>query len=235
MTRFSPVILVSGAASRVGAACARRVASEATGGLLLVDAEESLLSVTADTLERPPERVSTLAFDIADAERWQDAAQFVRGQYGRLDWVIACISPDQNSPADPGAALGVIKAAAPLMSKNMQGGAVTLVITADAVNVEALLRLVSSAVAEGRVHNVRVNAVMNGAIESALWRRDPEFEVLVRECGSETSAIAQLVNLPPSLARCEQKQDPARLARLLLSDDANANGVTLVVDGANRF
>src|SRR5262249_30250909 len=141
MTRFSPVILVAGAASAAGMTCAQHLASEATGGLLLVDGDETLLAATADKLERPPERVSMLSFDIADASRWQDAAAFIRGQYGRLDWAIACISPDQSSAVDPGAAIGLIKAVGPLMRQNTLGGAVTLIVSARAVKVDALLRL----------------------------------------------------------------------------------------------
>ena len=234
MTRFSPVILVAGAASRVGVACAQRLALEATGGLLLVDGDEELLTVTADSLARPPERVSMLNFDIADASRWQDAAAFLRGQYGRLDWAIACISPDQSNGVDPGAAIGLIKAVGPLMQQNMQGGAVTLIVSAQAVQVDALLRLVSAAAKEGG-DKVRVNAVMNGAIESALWRRDPVFETLVRENGNEAAALAKLAALSPALARCGEKQDPARLARMLLGDEANVSGVILVADDGNTL
>jgi len=76
---------------------------------------------------------------------------------------------------------------------------------------------------------------MNGAIESPLWRRDPEFETLVRESGSETAALTRIASLSPPLARCNEKQDPARLARLLLNDDANVSGVTLVVGSADTL
>jgi len=127
--RFSPVILIAGAGSAAGVACAQRFAEDASGGLLLVDGDEALLNATADTLQRPPERVSMLAFDIADASRWQDAANFVRAQYGRLDWAIACISPEQKRAVDPGAAIGLIKAVAPLMQQNAMGGAVSLIVS----------------------------------------------------------------------------------------------------------
>jgi len=230
MTRFSPVILVAGAASPLGGQCAQWLAAEATGGLLLVDRDDALLSSTADALARPPERVSMLSFDIADAQRWQDAAEFVRGQYGRLDWVVTCINAEEEDAASPGAAIGVIKAVAPLMRQNTLGGAVTLMVSARAVKVEALLQLVGEAANAGRRDHVRVNAVLNGAIASPLWRRDPIFETLVGEAGGETAALAKLEALSPPLARCAQKQDLPRLARLLLGDDAGVSGVTLVAD-----
>ncbi|MFT3729609.1 MAG: SDR family NAD(P)-dependent oxidoreductase [Terricaulis sp.] len=233
--RFSPVILIAGAASAAGMACAQRLASDATGGLLLVDGDEAMLTATADTLVRPPERVSMLTFDIADAARWQDAANFVRDQYGRLDWAIACISPDQQNAVGPGAAIGLIKAVGPLMKKNMMGGAVSLIVSARAVKVEALLHLVDSAATQGRNDNVRVNAVMNGGIESALWRRDPEFETLVREQGSEAAALTKLSQISPPLARCNAKQDCTRLAQILLGDEASVSGVTLVAGPSDKL
>ena len=232
--RFSPVILIAGAASPAGIASAQHLVTEATGGLLLVDGDDGMLAEAADTLERPPERVSTLSFDIADAGRWQDAANFIRAQYGRLDWAIACISPDQKNAVDPGAAIGLIRAVAPLMRQSLQGGAVSLIVSARAVNVDALLRLVSTAAAEGGP-KVRVNAVMNGAIESDLWRADPVFETLVREHGGEATALSKIDQLSPPLARCEEKQAPARLARLLLGDETNVSGVTLVADASNTL
>lgn len=235
MTRFSPVILIAGAASAVGAACAQQFASEATGGLLLVDSDELLLSATADALQRPPERVSMLTFDIADAQRWTDAAEFVRAQYGRLDWAIVCIGPDQQNAASPGAAIGVVQAVAPLMRQNTLGGAVTLIVSARVVNVDALLALVGAAAKQGASDRVRVNAVMNGAIASPLWRRDPLFETLVREAGGETPALTALAQLSPPLARCDEKRDLPQLARLLLGDDASASGVILVADAGHTL
>ena len=235
MTRFSPVILVAGASSAAGAACAQALAAEATGGLLLVDRDEMLLSATADALQSPPERVSMLTMDIADAQRWQAAADFVRDQYGRLDWVVICISPEEKDAASPGAAIGVVRAVAPLMRQNALGGAVTLIVSARAVKVDALLRLVREAAQEGRAAQVRVNAVLNGAIDSPLWRRDPIFETLVRDSGGEPAALAKIEAFSPPLARCDEKQDLLRLARLLLGDDTGVSGVTLVADAANTL
>ena len=235
MTRFSPVILVAGASSAVGAACAQHLAAEATGGLLLMDGDEILLGATADAMQRPPERVSMLAFDIADTKRWEDAAEFVRAQYGRLDWAVTCIGANEKGAASPGAAIGVVRAITPLMRQNTLGGAVTLVVSARAVKVDALLQLVREAAKQGSGDHVRFNAVMNGAIYSPLWRRDTIFEALVRETGGEAAALAKLEQLSPPLARCDEKQDVPRLARLLLGDDTGVSGVTLVADTGNTL
>jgi 3-oxoacyl-[acyl-carrier protein] reductase len=230
MTRFSPVVLIAGAASSVGAACAQSMANEASGGLLLVDGDEAALTAAADGLKRPPERVSTLAFDIADAPRWAEAEAFVREHYGRIDWAIACVGAEQRAAAAPGAAIGVVRALAPLMRDISMGGAVTLVFSAKAVKIDALLRLVRVTAKEGEANRVRVNALLNGAIDSPLWRRDPVFEVLARDTGDEVGALMRLERMSPPLAKCSEKQDLARLARLLLGDAAGVSGVTLVAD-----
>jgi len=230
MSRFNPVLLITGAASPAGAACAQALAAEATGGLLLADADEAAVTAVADGLASPPERVSMLNFDIANSQRWSDAAAFAKAQYGRLDWAIVCLTPDLTNAATPGAALEIIRSAAPLMAPNMMGGAVTLVLSAQAVKVDALLRLVRVAAKEGEASGVRVNALLNGAIDSPLWRRDPIFESLAQSSGGEVAGLAKLARMSPPLARCAEKQDLPRLARLLLGDEANVSGVTLVAE-----
>jgi NAD(P)-dependent dehydrogenase (short-subunit alcohol dehydrogenase family) len=230
MSRFSPVVLIAGAASAMGEACAQAIGAEATGGLLLADGDEISLGAVADALARPPERVSTLVFDIADPARWGEAGRFMQAQYGRLDWVLVCLTPDQKGAAKPGSVLEIVRAVAPLMAGNSMGGALTLLLSARAVKIDALLRLVRIAAKEGDASRVRVNAVLDGAIDSPLWRRDPVFEALAAGAGGETAALVKLERLSPPLARCAQKQDLARLALLLLGDEANVSGVTLVAE-----
>ena len=121
------------------------------------------------------------------------------------------------------------------MRQNALGGAVTLIVSARAVKVDALLRLVREAAQEGRAAPVRVNAVLHGVIDSPLWRRDPIFETLVRDSGGEPAALAKIEAFSPPLARCDEKQDLPRLARLLLGDDTGVSGVTLVADAGNTL
>ena len=91
MDRLNPVTLITGAASGVGAPCVREMARRSQGGLVLVDLDDASLCAVADDLEKEnvaPERVSTLAFDVADEERWMQATDFIEAQYGRLDWAV---------------------------------------------------------------------------------------------------------------------------------------------------
>ena len=233
-TRLNPVALVTGAATGVGAACARSLATYASGGLIMIDNDEAALSAAADALPAPPERVSTLAFDVANSEAWKRAQTFIRSQYGRLDWAVAGVDAERrlDSSALPRATLGVANAVTPLMKSNIQGGAVVLALAAHAAKVDALLQLVRVAAKEGAAHKVRVNAVLNGTVESALWRRDPDFAALIREKRDEIGALRHIAANSIPLVRCGATQDILRLVRLLLSDDSSISGATLAVDAA---
>jgi NAD(P)-dependent dehydrogenase (short-subunit alcohol dehydrogenase family) len=227
--RLNPVALVTGAASGVGSACALGLAARARGGLILVDSDEGLLSDTADAITTPPERVSMLAFDAADAERWTQATAFISAQYGRLDWAVAYLAAGETALA--ASALSITRSLAAIMRANAQGGAVVVAVGGGPAKVDLMLELVRVANNEAATDNVRVNALLCDGAESALWRRDAEFEALVHEAGGDHAALARLSRMDPPLARCRRAQDPAQLAHLLLCSDTAA-GVTLAVDAS---
>ena len=138
MDRLNPVTLITGAASGVGAPCVREMARRSQGGLVLVDLDDASLCAVADDLEKEnvaPERVSTLAFDVADEERWMQATDFIEAQYGRLDWAVlyAGMPKTKSDLLDfrrPGSLLDSaargLRALTPLIGKNRQGGAAVI-------------------------------------------------------------------------------------------------------------
>lgn len=243
LDRLTPVALVTGAASGFGAACASLLSRHAEGGLILVDFDEEALCKTADSLSQPPERVSTLAFDLADSSRWGDAAQFIRAQYGRLDWaVINAAATQMSAPTDlvewrRGAELDdaflALRAVTPLMRSNAQGGAIVVTASAAALNTPdaGLAQFMRVAAQEATPGVVRVNAIAPGGAGTPDWADLPWFQDLVIAHGSEGAALDSLARQAAPLARYAAAGDVARMIKLLLSDASSVTGATLVVDG----
>lgn len=241
LDRLTPVALVTGAASGFGAACASLLSRHAEGGLILVDTDEDALCKTADALSQPPERVSTLAFDVADPKRWGDAAAFIRAQYGRLDWAVinAAAQPapselvEWRRDAELDDAFMALRAVTPLMRSNTQGGAI--VVTASTATLNApkagLTQFMRVAAQEATPGVVRVNAIAAGGPDTPGWAEMPWFQDLVIHAGSEGGALDQIGQDNPPLARYAAASDVARLIKLLLSDASTVTGATLVVDG----
>lgn len=250
IARLSPVTLVTGAGSGIGAAAARELARRSTGGLLLVDDDEEALAALADELEAKnlaPERVSTLAVDVSDEARWRQAIEFIDAQYGRLDWVVASSLIETTGElvdwrrADLNRVFLTLDFTMNLMRKNAVGGAIVVAMPAAVVKPEngglfgngkrGLLQLIRVAAKEGAANNIRINAVAPGGPQSPMWQSLPWLDEIARELGGERAALDRLGAAATPVARHAAAGEAIRLILTLLSDESAASGATLVVDG----
>lgn len=245
MDRINPVTLIAGAASAFGAARTRELARSSQGGLILAGGEEAALAAIADDLEAQslaPERVSTLAFDLSDPERWAQVRDFLGAHYGRLDWAVICATavprPEQSdlvefaADATPDLAMPAIaiEALAPLMRKNVHGGAV---IVAAAAAGAPFAKFIHTAAELGVQDNIRVHGLALGGAHAPAWSWAPWLHDLVRETGNVRAALARLARAEAPMARCAPEEDLKRLVSLMLSDETNLSGAVLAVDAGH--
>jgi 2-keto-3-deoxy-L-fuconate dehydrogenase len=256
LDRLNAVALITGAATGIGAAHARDIAGRAEGGLILVDRDEAARSALADTIEASnaaPERISTLAFDVSDPDRWEQAADFIKAQYGRLDWALVrsveAASAEESDLVDWGrvmptsldGVLNSLRAVMPLMRSNFQGGSIVVCAPAASIKLDkggagfapkaGLLHLMRLAAQEADPLPIRINAIAQGAGDAPLWTALPSFRDLAGEGGDARAAFDKIAALAPPLARYAATDDIKRLIVMLLSDDNPMTGGTLVAEG----
>jgi len=250
--RINPVALIAGATSGAGAACALDMARRADGGLILVAPDATALDALADKLGEQgasPERVSMLAFDIADEEAWTRAHAFIKAQYGRLDWAL--VNTDAPPAAEQsdlvqwpspmsgleGAALA-LRALMPLMKLNSQGGAIVVSASGPVLKADGkpgLLQMVRAAAKEGAADTIRVNAVATASAEAAAKASAPAFDDLVQETGGQRAAWERISALGAPLVRFGTGENITRAIMVLLADETPVTGTTLVVDAGHAL
>ena len=239
------IVLITGAASGIGAATATRLAEAGARKLILLDRDEDKLRDFAFTL--PCERQIMIG-DVADEEMWQradltgvthalvNAGVGSGGPIAELDYAewrrVLSVNLD-------GAFL-TLRAA----MRAMQGNGGSIVITASVAGLKAepgmgpyaaskaaVIHLARVAAKEGFASGIRVNAIAPGGVETPIWRSVEMFDEMAKAQGEE-AAFKAMAKAATPMGRFAQPDEIAAQIAFLLSDDAAfTTGTCLVSDG----
>ena len=239
------VALVTGAASGIGAACAKALAARGAARLLLVDVDGPGL----EALDLGACEVHRIVGSVADEALWQDLEPRLAG----LDHAIV------NAEIGAGGPLASLSLAdwRRVMAVNLDGAFMTLatslraiagksgsiVITASTTGLKpvpgigpygvskaAVAHMARIAAAENARAGIRVNAIAPGGVDTAIWESGEDFKASVAAIGREAT-MAKMAKTTPS-GRFASSEEMADSILYLLSDAAaNITGHVMVSDG----
>jgi NAD(P)-dependent dehydrogenase (short-subunit alcohol dehydrogenase family) len=241
--------LVTGAASGIGAACARALAARGAARLVLVDVDGAGL----DALDLGACEVQRIVGSVADADLWQAVAPSLTG----LDHAVV------NAGIGSGGALDAISFAEwrRVMGVNLDGAFLTLAHSLRAMEAKAgpdrgsvvvvssttglkpvagigpygvakaaVAHMARIAAAENAKKGIRVNAIAPGGVDTAIWESGEDFKAAVATIGREAT-LARMAKTTP-LGRFATADEMADSILYLLSDAAaNITGHVMVSDG----
>lgn len=247
MSEFSSAsILITGAASGIGAATATALAAAGARKLILVDVDEDRLRDFAFSL--PCER-QVIVGDVTDEQVW-NKADLTGLTHAVVNAGVGAGQPiDEMSFAEwrrimainlDGAFL-TLQAAMRAMKGN--GGSIVLTASAAGLKAEpgiaaygaskaAVIHLARIAAKEGAPNNIRVNAIAPGGVETPIWSGVPFFQNLVETMGSEEAAFKAVGSQATPMGRFAKPEEIAGQIAFLLSDATSfVTGTCLVADG----
>jgi NAD(P)-dependent dehydrogenase (short-subunit alcohol dehydrogenase family) len=240
MTRFEGrVALVTGGASGIGKATAKRIAAEG-GSVVIADLQDEAGAAVVEEIERSGGTARYVHLNVTDEEGWADAVASTVDAFGRLDVLVNNAGIGDTEPIEvttvdtwnkvvavtqTSVFLGM-KAAADALKRSGHGSV---------VNVSSMYGIVGSGVspayhaAKGAVRlltkttalgwasaGVRVNSVHPGFIDTPILG-DTDRD--------------QLIGTTP-MGRLGRPEEIAAMITFLASDDASfATGAEFVVDG----
>lgn len=233
------VILVTGAASGIGLATAKRIGSEG-GRLVLIDlSAEKLAAAEAEVREAGAPDVLSCQCDVSKEEEVKEANASAMWKFQRLDLVVNNAGLmvfkrlEDHSLADWNRVLSVDLLGTFFFTREaflrMKGGGAivnvssvhaietTPLVSSYAAAKAAVLSLTRSSAVEGKQRGIRVNAVLPGAVETPMLRENPNIK-----SGLEVIHASDVG--PP--------EDIAAAIAFLGSDEAKfIQGIGLRVDG----
>lgn len=244
-------VVITGAGTGIGAACARLYAAEGANLVLIGRRHEPLEQVAGDT------GGLVLGGDAACPDSWEGFVAQIRERYGRLDVLLACAgghgvgSATQTSPPTWEAALRSnldsafysARACLPLLIEC--AGTIVLLgsIASLAAGPEvcgyttakhALLGLNRSLARDYGPRGVRVNAVCPGWVTTPM--ADEEMHPLMSFYGDTLPQAYARVCADVPLRRPASAEEIAKVCRFLASRDASIiTGASVVADGGSSI
>jgi len=239
--------LITGAASGIGAASARWLASHGIARIVLVDLDAAGL----DRLELPCEALR-IAGDVADESLWNDVeARITRLDHALINAGIAdgCPIVDQDfgkwkhmQAVNLDGAFLALRAALRVMQRTESGR--SIVLTSSAAGIRpmantaaygttkaAIAHLARIAAAEHAKDRIRVNAVAPGRVDTPIWTKTAQFRSMIDSLGRD-EALSKLAAESTPLGSFATAEELAGQIGFLLSDAAtNITGTVLVSDG----
>jgi 2-keto-3-deoxy-L-fuconate dehydrogenase len=235
-------ILVTGAASGIGAAAARLLA-ERGAELIVMDRDEAGLDQFG--------AARRLLGDVTDAAFWT-GADLAGLTHALVNAGVGAGGPIEDMSFDEwrrvmsvnldGAFL-TLQAAMRAIRATGTGGAIVITASAAGIKAEpgiaayaaskaAVIQLARVAAKEGAAAGIRVNAIAPGGVETPIWSKQPFFQELAAARGGEQAAYAALAGLATPLGRYARPEEIAEQIAFLLSDSAAfTTGACLVSDG----
>ncbi|WP_225412553.1 SDR family NAD(P)-dependent oxidoreductase [Stigmatella hybrida] len=244
---LNATVLITGAASGIGAAAATRLAAGGAQKLILVDRDEDRLRGFAASL--PCER-QVLIGDVADEQLWA-GANLTGLTHALVNAGIAASGPiAETSLAEWRRVMSVnldgafltLQAAMRALLQGGRGGAVVLTASVAGVKAEpgiaayaaskaAVIQLARVAAKEGAPSRIRVNAIAPGGVETRIWTEVPMFKEMAGKMGEE-AAYKALASAATPLGRFAKPEEIAEQIAFLLSEHTGyVTGTCLVSDG----